>query len=139
MDNLMQLISQTNKSMANFIHTELMILGYNLQASHGNILIHFYNNKSLNYRELSKKTGKSPQTMTTLIRRLVEEDLVEINTSSTDKRNKLVSLTSKGEAIIIEMIRISKDMYTKQYLGIEEPEQKKLKELLTKVIKNFKE
>ena len=137
MDNLVGLISKANRNMNEFIIKELHRNGYNLHPSHGNIMINFVDENTLNYKELSKKINKSPQTMTTLIRKLEEEDLVVIHIDENDKRNKLVSLTKKGTVFIDVMLQISKDLYEIQYQGLTTEEKTILRTLLDKVITNF--
>lgn len=139
MDNLIGLLSKANRHMTEYIQEELKKKGYNLHPSHGNIMINFVHTDSMNYRELSKKTNKSPQTMTTLIRKLVDEGLVVINVDIEDKRNKLVSLTEEGKRFIDVMLDISNHLFIRQYQGITNEEQDILKGLLEKVIGNFDE
>ncbi len=139
MDNLMSLISKANNSMQEHIQKELKKHGYNLYPSHGNIMINFVKEKTLNYKELSKRINKSPQTMTTLVRKLVDEGLVVIQKDELDKRNKLVSLTEDGSKFIDIMMKISNDIFKRQYKDIDSHEQYLLKQLLEKVIHNFEE
>lgn len=136
MDNLISLVSKANRLMMEYIQKEMEKEGYHFHPSHGNIMINFTNKDSLNYKELSKRINKSPQTMTTLVRKLVDVGLVTIQKDEKDKRNKLVNITDKGRDFMDVMIRISKEAYQKQYIGMEQ-DADKLKELLKILIHNF--
>jgi len=138
MDNLLKLISNLNNKLSNYIVEGMEEAGVNdFALSHGNILINFTNVKEMNFRELSKKINKSPQTMTTLVRKLEQEGYLSLKKDPQDKRNKLVSLTQKGQDFLPVMHNISSELYQKQYQNLTESEAAKLKELLMKVTASF--
>lgn len=126
--------------MDGYILDELKKAGYpELSISHGMILINFHNKDVMNYKELSKRISKSPQTMTTLVRKLEQSGYILLQVDKFDKRNKLVSLTNKGKDFIPVMMTISKNLYKKQYVGFSQEEQTIIKQLLAKLEENFKE
>ena len=138
MDNTFQLISKINDKMRQFITEELSKNGVNdLVSSHGSIILALNHNEDVKLLDLAKKTGKSPQTMTTLVRKLENEGYVQIRKADHDKREKNVSLTSKGKDFIPVMNSISLDLLKKQYKGLNDKEQFVLRELLQKVLHNF--
>ncbi len=140
MDNLFGIISKINESMSKYIVDELKKEGHKgIVSSHGAILIQFMDNETLNYRELSKKINKSPQTMTTLIRKLQDLKYVTISVSKMDKRSKLVNLTQKGKDFIPVMMEISKRLYEIQYQSLGEVEINQLRLILTTIRSNFEE
>ena len=138
MDNTFQLISKINNEMRQFITEELNKNGvYDLVSSHGSIILALNHNEDVKLLDLAKKIGKSPQTMTTLVRKLENEGYVQIRKADHDKREKNVSLTSKGKNFIPVMNSISLDLHKKQYKGLNDKEQFVLRELLQKVFHNF--
>ena len=138
MDDLLNIISKLNTTMSQYILQELEKQGYqDFALSHGKILINFINEEELNYKELSKRINKSPQTMTTLVRKLEKEEYLTLKVDPTDKRNKLVRLTEKGKQFIPVMMDISQSLFEKQYQGISDSEQKVLYSLLHKTLNNF--
>ncbi|AIO19495.1 HTH-type transcriptional regulator SarZ [Candidatus Izimaplasma bacterium HR1] len=139
MDDLMNVISKINTEMSNYILTELNKSGVNdFSLSHGNILINFQNKEKMNYRELSRRVGKTPQTMTTLVRKLEKYGYLFLSVDQEDKRNKLVRLTEKGKAFLPGMFKISKGLYNIQYKDFSLDEKLVLKSLLAKLLNNFK-
>ena len=140
MDNLFSVISKINNQMNQFIHTRLQEEGYDkLHVSHGSILINFIDKNKHNYKELSKKINKSPQTMTTLIRKLEQENYLKINKDVNDKRNKIVTITDKGKEFIPVMLKISEELYQIQYQNINSNEVSSMRDTLNKIISNFGE
>lgn len=139
MDNLYSLISDTNNIIQSFIINELEKRGIEgLVLSHGAILLGLTRSKALNYKELSLQSGKSQQTVTTLIRKLVNEGYVEVFTDKNDKRSKLCRLTKKGKEFTPIMLEISENVYKIQYQGFTFDEIVAVRELLEKVNSNFK-
>lgn len=140
MDNLFQIISTINQQMNQFVMDALEIEGYkNMYVSHGKILINFMDEEVFNFKELSARINKSPQTMTTLIRKLEKDGLISFTKDPKDKRNKLVSITNEGRKFIPIMKKISKELYDIQYKNISSEQQKQLREVLTVLSRNFEE
>jgi len=138
MDNLFGLISKVNIKMNEYIIKRMNEEGYkDLHVSHGSILINFMNEDKLNYKELSRRINKSPQTMTTLVRKLKDEGYVVIEKDVTDKRNKYVAITEKGKKFIPLMKQISTELYDLQYKGFSDHERSIIRELLTNMSSNF--
>lgn len=140
MDNLMTLISNAKRSMDEYILKEMSKRGYKtLSISDGLVLINLVDNEVMNYKELSKRVGKSPQTMTTLIRKLERESFIELEVDLKDKRNKLVHLTKKGKEFLPVLFEISKNLYDRQYKGFTEEEKRMINILVPKLTSNFKD
>lgn len=140
MDNTYAIISKLNKYMGDYIIKELEKKGINnLVVSHGAILKVLYELGDMNFKDIANKIRKSPQTITTLIKKLQKEGYVDYKISEQDKRNKLVTLTDKGKQVIPIMDQISKELYTKQYLGLSVQEITQCRNILSKMEQNFKE
>lgn len=138
MDNTYSIVSSLTKFMADYIVCELEKRGIkDLVVSHGSILIALHYSGVLNYKELSAKTNRSPQTMTTLIRKLQIEKYVENKVNVVDKRNKVVGLTTKGKLLIPVMMDISKELYIAQYKGFTEVEIEEFRNFVIRINKNL--
>lgn len=140
MDDILNVISKTKETMSNYVLEELRKKGYgDFYLSHGAILINFKDKREMNYKELSERINKSPQTMTTLIRKLEKDGYITLHVDKNDKRNKLVRLSKKGREFIPVMMNISKKMYEIQYNSFDENEEKILRVLLHKIMNSFEE
>lgn len=138
MDNLFTLISKTSSLYYEYIVRELEKNGvHGLVVSHGAILMALSQKNGFNYKELSEMSGKSPQTVTTLIRKLEKNEYVTVNPDQNDKRNKIVRLTKKGEDFMPVMNGISKELYKQQYKDFSFEETLQLRELMEKLKKNL--
>ncbi len=138
MDNTYTLLAKAYQKMNAFMLEEMEKQGLgHLVLSHGAILMELHNVDCLNYKELAQKINKSPQTMTTLVRKLEKHDLVEISYKQDDKRNKVVSITTEGLAVFDVMMGISKSVYEKQYNGFSKEEIENLRSTLMKLGSNF--
>ena len=138
MDNTFQLISAVCGGMHALISSELEQEGlHGLVPSHGTILMTLFGGKKLSMQELSTRIGKAPQTVTTLVRKLVQHGYVVMEKSSEDKRVTVVSLTAEGEALRPLLLKAKKKLYEAQYEGFTESEILTLRRLLQKMADHF--
>lgn len=139
-DNTLHLIGKIKVLMNQFIISELEKQGIiGIVPSHGDILISLLQNESLTMSELAAKIEKDPSTITTLVKKLNNLGYTQVLKDTIDKRANRVSLTAKGRAIETIFINISEKIYYKQYLNINEKEKDIFRNVLQKMIKNFKE
>ena len=108
-----------------------------LVLSHGSILLTLARYDDLNLQEIAEKVNKSPQTITTLVRKLVKEDYVILKKSNSDKREKVVTLSEKGREFMPIMNVISDELFEVQFKGMSIPEQEALRSLLQRMLNNF--
>ena len=126
-------------SLISHIHTlaqdyTTSLLGQNkFSSSHGHILFILSTQNELTFKELSEKINRNKSTTTVLIKKLEEQKLIKIEKSTTDKREKLISLTQKGKklnALTQEIYKKLQEIISKTYT---EEESKKLLSLLLKL------
>ena len=126
-------------SLISHIHTlaqdyTTSLLGQNkFSSSHGHILFILSTQNELTFKELSGKINRNKSTTTVLIKKLEEQKLIKIEKSTTDKREKLISLTPKGKklnALTQEIYKKLQEIISKTYT---EEESKKLLSLLLKL------
>lgn len=106
--------------------------------SHGAILIQLFSGKSLSMNVLAEKIGKTPQTVTTLVQKLVRLGYLKTEKSQEDRRTTLVSMTEKGKALKPVFMAISEYLYDIQYQDMDETEIMEFRRLLRKMADCFK-
>ena len=137
-DNTLSLISRIYQGMNEVITEELKKAGIDgLVPSHGSIMVELFNGKKLCMNDLAAKIGKTPQTVTALVKKLTEIGYVQSEKSAQDRRTTLVSLTAQGEGLQDVFIRASEKLYETQYQGLTEEEIREFRRLLLQVWQNF--
>ena len=137
-DNTYSIISKIYGSMNDLLISELRENNIdNIVPSHGSIIMVLLKHKELSMNEIANKIGKTPQTVTTLVKKLISLGYVEKKKSESDQRASIVKLTEKGLAFESILILISEKIFEKQYLGMNEEEIKILRKLLMKMESNF--
>lgn len=138
MDDTFTLISRTHEQVRRFIAQELRQKGFQgIEASHGNIILSLMQYGALSMNELAQKTDRTPQTITCLVRKLVEQGYVETEKSRQDSRITMTRLTVKGEHLAAVICGISENIYEIQYEGITETEIEVLRSALRRMYRNF--
>lgn len=137
-DNTLYLIGQIKGLMSQFIISELEKQGIEgIVPSHGSIIVSLLHNESLTMRELAKKIGKDPSTVTTLVKKLNHFGYIDLTRDSVDKRVTRVSLTNEGKKLEEVLTKISEKIYDRQYQNISDKEKEIFREVLKKMIENF--
>ena len=134
----MSTISRIHSEIANFLTTKLKEKGLpNLASSHGFILFQLSLQKSLSMKELTKRINRDKSTTTALVRKLTDENLIEITASPHDARSRLVTLTEKGKRYNETMAEMSKELREAFYAGFSDKEQEEAAAYLSRVLGNF--
>ena len=134
-DSVVSLISHLHTVTADFTNRRLPEKR-KLVSSHGFILYLLSIEKQLSKKEIAERINRDKSTTTVLIRRLVEEGLVEETSSPDDNRIKLISLTEKGRRMNSMTGEISKSLLDVCYRGFTEEEKSTLLSLLLKMNSN---
>ena len=96
-DNSIAKVSQIHSLTADFLKKRLAERGFDdFASSHGYILYQLSVNPGITMKELAAKINRDKSTTTVLVRKLEQAGLINISVDKTDKRNKILSLTSKG-------------------------------------------
>lgn len=106
-------------------------------TSHGGILYHLFNRKTLKMGEIAMLIDKDRSTVTTLIGKLSAMGYVKLEKDKSDKRASLVSLTEKGRKIEPIMDEISYGLNEKMYKDITSDQRSEYYNTLKKMISNF--
>lgn len=138
-DNTLYLIAKAKTLMNEFIISELNKQGIDgIVPSHGDIIISLLKNETLTMKELADKIERDPSTVTTLVKKLNNLGYTQVLKDSADKRANIVSLTTEGKALESVFISISENLYKKQYQNTNEEEKEIFRDVLKKMIENFK-
>ena len=87
--------------------------------------------------ELAKKTDRTPQTITSLVKKLVELGYVKTEKSREDSRVTTARLTGKGEQLAVVICEISEEIYRIQYENVTESEAEVLRTSLRRMYQSF--
>ena len=134
-DSVVSLISHLHTVTADFTNRRLPEKG-KFVSSHGFILYLLSIEKQLSKKEIAQKINRDKSTATVLIRRLIDEGLVEETSSPDDNRIKLISLTDKGKKLNDTTSGISKSLLEVCYRGFTAEEKSTLLSLLVKMSVN---
>lgn len=131
-------ISEIYINLNNYIISKFRIHGIDdLVLSHALVLIQLFPDKVLSMSEISDKIKRSPQTVTSLTRKLANLGYIEFSKSKTDNRINLVNLTQKGKSLETIIRAISKNIYEMEFFGMSEAETNEFKSLLTRMNENI--
>lgn len=137
-NSILRLISKIHSSTQDFLQHKLELCGLSKMASsHGNILFCLSQQKSMTFGEISEKINRDKSTTTVLLKKLEEENFIQIKKDENDSRKKNIELSEKGKKINLETEKISKEMYELALKNFSEKEKEELLILLTKVKNNL--
>lgn len=138
-DNTAHLIGKLRGQINQFIILELKKEGIDgIVPSHGDIIVSLLKKEAMTMRELADKIEKDPSTITTLVKKLNHLGYTQVVKDNRDKRANRVLLTSKGKNLEEIFFAVSEKLYSKQFENIDEKEQIIFREVLIKMIENFK-
>ena len=131
-------ISHIHSLSADFLTERLSEKGLeNFASSHGNILFQLSLVDSMRMNELSEKINRDKSTTTVLVQKLINKGLVEVKSSETDKRSKLISLSEKGREYNKLTAEISSELIKTFYKGFTREEKETFFALLCRIEQNF--
>lgn len=131
-------ISHIHSLSADFLTEKLSEKGLeNFASSHGNILFQLSLVDSMKMNELSEKINRDKSTTTVLVQKLINEGLVEVKASDTDKRSKLIKLSEKGREYNKLTSEISANLIKTFYKGFSDEEKETFYALLCRIEENF--
>jgi DNA-binding MarR family transcriptional regulator len=113
-DDLGFLLAKASQRWNELLYNRFVAAGYpDVRPSHGSILVPLFEEDGLRMGELAARARLSKQTMTTMVRLLERDGLVERRADPTDGRAALVLLTERArgfrpvaEAALVELDRL---------------------------------
>lgn len=128
-------IKQVNTRLLNKFLAQKNITAFN--GEQGRILHVLWENDGISNRELSKKSGLAMSSLTTMLERMEEKNLLIRKFCLTDKRKSLIFLTDYAKSLKSEYDEISDKMNEISFKGISDEEKLAFEVTLEKVLYNF--
>ena len=128
-------IKQVNTRLLNKFLAQKNITAFN--GEQGRILYVLWENDRISNRELSKKSGLAMSSLTTMLERMEEKNLLIRKFFPTDKRKSLIFLTDYAKSLKSEYDEISDKMTEISFKGISDEERLAFEATLEKVLYNF--
>lgn len=128
-------IKQVNTRLLNKLLAQKNITAFN--GEQGRILHVLWENDGISNRELSKKSGLAMSSLTTMLERMEEKNLLIRKFCPTDKRKILIFLTDYAKSLKSEYDEISDKMNEISFEGISNEERLAFEATLEKVLYNF--
>ena len=128
-------IKQVNTRLLNKFLAQKNITAFN--GEQGRILHVLWENDGISNRELSKKSGLAMSSLTTMLERMEEKNLLIRKFCPTDKRKSLIFLTNYAKSLKSEYDEISDKMNEISFEGISDEERLAFEATLEKVLYNF--
>ena len=135
-EKVLSLISRIHTLGSDFTKRFLTEKGC-FSSSHGFILYWLSVEHELTMGELSERINRDKSTTTILVKKLLEEGLVEVFRSGKDSRKRLVRLTKKGSDLSPMTEGISRTLMEACYKDFSEEEKNTLLFLLKKLCINL--
>ena len=131
-------VSQIHSLTAEFLKKRLAEHGFDdFASSHGYILYQLSVNAGITMKELAAKINRDKSTTTVLVRKLEGAGLVKVTVDASDKRNKLLALTSKGSEYNQMTQKLSQELMATFYKGFTQKEKEEFAGFLEKIKLNF--
>lgn len=99
------------------------------------MLLHVHGELSIS--DIAEHALAKLPTITKIVYRMRDEGLVEVNTSETDGRVTVVSLTVKGHENVDTVLDATQKLFKRAFRGFTEPQIKKLNLLLMRLFDNL--
>ena len=128
-------IKQVNTRLLNKFLAQKNITAFN--GEQGRILHVLWENDGISNRELSKKSGLAMSSLTTMLERMEEKNLLIRKFCPSDKRKILIFLTDYAKSLKSEYNEISDKMTEISFEGISNEEKLAFEATLEKVLHNF--
>lgn len=138
LNNSISLLSRIHTKTADFLLKKLSEEGLSdFASSHGNILFQLSVNEKLSMGDLAHKINRDKSTTTVLVRKLIKEGLIIEQINESDKRNKFISLTEKGNQYNKLTSALSSQLLSTFYNGFTEEEKNQFLSFLQRIDQNF--
>lgn len=106
-------------------------------GAQGRILYVLWQRDEVPIIELSKQTGLAKTTLTSMLDRMEEAELISRNFDKSDRRQILIRLTDKAKELKSDYEKVSKDMNEIFYKDFSDSEIEIFENMLSRVLKNL--
>jgi len=121
---------------------EKLLSGAGIEAfngAQGRILYVLWQKDGLPIVELSRKTGLAKTTLTSMLDRLSNQELIEKCSDMADRRQTKIYLTQKAKQLSKSYTQVSEEMYRIFYDGISNEDVIRFENTLNHILKNLEE
>lgn len=108
-------------------------------GSQGIILYSLWDKKDLTIKEISKSTGLAKTSLTSMLERMEQSNLIEKVENLDDKRSTKIRITKKALELEKEYNNVSNNMSNLYYKGFREKEIRQFEDYLQRILKNLEE
>ena len=117
-------------------HANQLLAPYDLTGSQFRILMLLYQSPSGNIRQIDIENEflMTNPTVTGLVQKLEQKELIQRIPNTEDRRSKLLVLTERAMKMKEEILRLSDDLERQMTVNLSQKECAKLRELLTKIL-----
>lgn len=113
---------------------------YNLTQSQMDVLVYLkhHENSTVTQRDLEAGLGLKNPTITGILNRLENKNLITRETNSNDRRSKIIKITDKSKSVIEKTYIHIEELESEIVKGFSDEEKEELAILLDKVLNNLK-
>lgn len=106
-------------------------------GAQGKILYVLWEFGSMTATEISKRTGLAKTTLTTMLSRMCDQQLITFKESSSDKRSAIISLTPKVNEMKEQYDTVTEEMENIYYNGFTDEEVQQFEGYLRRILSNL--
>lgn len=136
-DVLYYMIDKTNKLARKYSQDAFVKAGFDVTVDQWLVLKKIADTEQINQVELATSLYKDTASITRILQLLVKKKLIRKEYKESDRRNLLLSLTTKGEHFYKQLLPLVKEMRIQGVHDFNESERDQIKRLLTRMIKNL--
>lgn len=117
-----------------------ILQGKNIDAfngAQGKILYVLWEFGSMTATEISRRTGLAKTTLTTMLSRMCDQQLITFKESSSDKRSAIISLTPKVNEMKEQYDAVTEEMENIYYNGFTDEEVQQFEGYLRRILSNL--
>ena len=113
--------------------------GITLNPGQGRIMFALWKKDNISINEISKETKLSKSTLTSMLDRLEEAELIRRVPDKNDRRTILIELTNKDKSMRDKYLTVSEEMNEIYYRGFSDKEAEEFEGYLRRVLGNLME
>ena len=137
-DNTAHRLSLARRLVNSFLLDEMEMVGLTgFVPSYGDLILQLCHHSPMTMTVLAESIQRDRSTVTTLVKKLVHLEFVEMQDNPHDSRSKLVSLTEKGKHLHSEFRIISEKLMQTTWQDINKEEREQFRSTLDQIIHNF--
>lgn len=132
-----KLVARIHEASHKWLMSELASIGLkSLAPSHGDILVYLFEHGEATMHELAQFAHRTKSTMTVLVDKMVQLDIVTKEKSTLDSRSQIVRLTKYGESLQGAFNDISRRYIAFMYSGVCDKDAIAVERTLSKILSN---